>query len=51
MLQQTLVLLFLAFDAMPRPGNRFQAFYLNLFLTGDAQAVSAVPEAFQGFAD
>jgi hypothetical protein len=50
-LEQTLVLLFLAFDAMPRPGNRFQAFYLNLSLTGHAQAVSAVLEAFQGFAD
>jgi len=44
--QQTLVLLFLAFDTMPRPGNRFQAFYLNLSLTGHAQAVSAVLEAF-----
>ncbi len=50
-LEQTLVLLFLAFDAMPRPGNRFQAFYLNLALTGDAQAISAVLEAVQGFVD
>ncbi len=36
-LEETLVLLFLALDAMARPRHRFQAFYLDFFLAGQAQ--------------
>src|SRR5208337_169966 len=50
-LEETLVLLFLALDAMARPRNRFQAFHLDLSLTGHTETVSAILETFQGFVD
>jgi hypothetical protein len=46
-----LVLLFLAIDAMARPRNRFQAFYLDLTLAGYTQAIGAILEAIQSFAN
>ena len=50
-LEQTLVLLLLALDAMPRPRHRLQTFDLDLFLAGHTEAVGAILEAFQSFVD
>ena len=50
-LKQTLILLLLAVDAVARPRNRFQAFYLDLTLAGYTEAIGAVLQAIQSFAD
>jgi hypothetical protein len=50
-LEETLVLLFLALDAMACPRHCFQAFYLDFSLAGHTEAVGAIFEAFQGFVD
>ena len=44
--KETLVLLFLAVNAVACPRHRFQAFYLNFFLAGQAETICTILEAF-----
>ena len=50
-LKKTLVLFFLALDAVPCPGNGFEPLDLNLLVADQASSVGTVPDAFEGFVD